>query len=77
MSLTQGPVNRVQMLSPAAAVRALAAAMEFYPWAQDEFDMVLNISSQIAADNGVMRLVCTPDRHAVDALKQFLEGGQA
>ena len=77
VSLAQGPMNRAQMLSPAAAVRTLAAAMEFYPWAQDEFDMVLNISSRIAADNGVMRLVCTPDKDAVTALKQFLEGGQA
>ena len=77
VSLKQGTENRVEQIAPAAAVRTLSAAVEFYPWAREEFGQVLDIATQITADTGVLRLVCTPDQRAVAALKQYLEGGQA
>lgn len=72
--LEQGSNNHIDLVSPAAAIRAITTAMEFYPWDKNEFDLVLDISAQIAAQIPILRLTCTPDKNAVDVLKQYLEG---
>ena len=72
--LEQGSNNFIDSISQAAAIRAITAATEFYPWDNNEFDLVLGISAQISSQIPILRLTCTPDINAVRALRQYLEG---
>lgn len=74
--LSKAPVNRIEALPAAAKVRALIAATELYPWAEDEFDMALEIASDVAAHVPMIQLCCRPDRDAVEILKNYLENEQ-
>lgn len=72
--LSQAPENRIEQIPAGAKIRVLTAATELYPWDQQEFDLALDVATQLAAQIPVIRLSCRPDQGAVDALKYYLEG---
>lgn len=72
--LAQDVENAIDELSPADKIKSLLAATELYPWHRKEFDMALDIATEISAQVPVVRLRCRPDENAVSSLKHYLEG---
>ena len=72
--LAQGEKNRVETLSVPQKIRALSSATELFIWDPQEIEQAIGIAAEIAAQVPVFRLTCTPDKNAVDTLKQYLEG---
>jgi hypothetical protein len=72
--LSKDPENWIEEIPASYRIRALVSAIEQYPWDRDEFDMALDIASEIAAQVPVLKLHCTPDKDAVAVLKHYLEG---
>lgn len=71
--LSQADTNTVQQMTPVSKIKALATAMELYPWDQAEINMAFNIATDISAHVPVLKLSCRPDREAVNVLKNYLE----
>lgn len=72
--LEQGPENILVPMTAGQKIRALAAAMEFYHWDQEEMNLVFDQAMALAAETQVVRLRCRPDADAVSVLKQYLTG---
>lgn len=75
--LEQGKKNQVDMLSIPQKIRALSSATEIYIWDSDEIEHAISTAEEIASHVPIVRLTCTPDKNAVDTLKQYLEGMHA
>lgn len=71
--LAQAAENRVEELSPGQKIRALASAMELYPWDQSEITMAFDVAQHLIPDVPVVKLYCRPDADAVTVLKKYLE----
>lgn len=71
--LEHGTDNIIQPMSVGSKMRAFIAGSERYLWDDSELDQVCAIAEQIIAEVPMYRFSCTPDRDAVDALKQKLE----
>ena len=74
--LAQDSENAVEALSAAGKIKSLVSSTEIYPWHSKEFDMALDIATEIAAQVPVVKLRCRPDADAVNTLKHYLEGLQ-
>lgn len=70
--LEQGDVTRIEQMSAGQKIRALATAMEFYPWDQTEMNLVFDLALKITAEVPVVRLICRADEDAVLVLKNYL-----
>lgn len=71
--LEQGQEDRVEKPAEAKTVTALAAGMQIYPWERQEVDRAFQAAVDLASEIPVVKLVCTPTRKAVEALRAYLE----
>lgn len=71
--LAQAESNWVEQISPSRKIRALASAMELYPWEEMEIGLALSIAQKVASGVPVVKLHCRPDGAAVDVLRNYLE----
>ncbi len=71
--LCQGRENRVEVMSPGEKYRALLLASAFYPWDPQESELAHQLVLQLMEKTEILRLVCRPDREAVQILRDYLE----
>lgn len=72
--LQQAEENRLSELSAAAKQQALVTATEFYHWDSMELQKAFSLSEDIISSVPVVKLLCRPDREAVELLRRYLEG---
>lgn len=74
VKLEQGAENRVWRLTSGQAFHGLFAQMTVNSWNPDYVEKVCDLTADLVASVPVYRMICTPDRRAVETLKSALEG---
>lgn len=72
--LEQGGENRVEMLSVSQKLRSLVSGMAIYRWDERDVQNAVDLGAELLEKVPVIKLVCRPDREAVEVLKNYLKG---
>ena len=71
--LEQGDINRVCPMSTIEKYKALYLGSQHYLWDKEESQLIHEIVSEITGTVDIIKLSCTPDRQAVEVLKDYFE----
>lgn len=71
--LSQGSENRIEQLSISEKTRALFSGIEHYLWDETETELAFTLAQSLAQETEIVRLVCRPDKGAVDILRKYLD----
>lgn len=70
--LEQGVSNQIYPMTPAQALRKLLPELTLHHWEPEFMDRALNLVLDLLGQVPVYRLVCRPDREAVELLKETI-----
>ncbi len=72
--LAQGPENRIEPMTVAQKLRSVASGIVSYHWDSEDVQNAAILAGEIVTQVPVCKLVCRPDKGAVELLKKYLEG---
>ncbi|MDY4194029.1 MAG: hypothetical protein SOY03_06970 [Bariatricus sp.] len=73
--LEQGAVNQVLHLTKSQKTRALVTGTQLFLWNKAEINRAFEIVGKFVQSVPVVKLICRPDKDAVDTLKKYWEEG--